>query len=231
LVPVTRVLTAERDVTRLDGERGMLVSNIARAEGQISEIQIQMISLDQTMQSESMKELREVEARLAELAERRNAAQDQLNRIEITAPRSGIVHEMQVHTVGGVIQPAEKLMTIVPQDEKLAIEVRVPPADIDQVGIGQRATLRFSAFNHRTTDEFAALVTQVAANLTIEPQTGVSFYVARMSIVEEHQDRARALKLVPGMPVETFVETGSRKAVSYLMKPITDQIARAFREE
>ena len=231
LTPVTRVLAAERDVTRLQGERGALVSNIARAKGQISETEVQIISLDQNMQSESMKELREVEARLAELAERRNAAQDQLDRIDIKAPRSGVVHELQVHTVGGVIQPAETLMTIIPSDDKLAVEVRIAPTDIDQVTIGQKATLRFSAFNQRTTPEFIGEIQQIAADLTKEPQTGVSYYVARIAISDEHQDDVRALKLVPGMPVETFVETGSRTAISYLFKPFSDQISRAFREE
>lgn len=231
LVPVTRVLTAERDVTRLKGERGMLISSIAKADGQISETELQILALDQTMQSESMKELREVEARIAELLERRNAAQDQLNRIEIVAPHSGIVHAMQVHTVGGVIQPAEKLLTIVPQDKRLEVEVRVAPTDIDQIFIGHKATLRFSAFNHRTTDEFSGTISQASANLSTDPQTGVSYYVARMRIQDEHLNKITELKLVPGMPVETFVETGTRSAFAYLSKPLVDQFQRAFREE
>ncbi len=231
LVPVTRLLTAERDLTRLKGERGLLFSNIARTKGQISEIELQMISLDQTMQSDSMKELREVEGRLSELVERRNAAQDQLERIDIRAPIGGIVHEMQIHTVGGVITPAETLMTIVPSGEKLAIEIHVAPTDIDQMMIGQHATLHFSGFNRQTTPEFPGVVAQIAANLTREPQTGVTYYVARLAIAEDKQEEVRALKLVPGMPVETFIETGERTAISYLLKPFLDQVARAFREE
>lgn len=231
LVPVTRVLSSERDLTRLQGEDGQLISSIARSKGQISEIEVQIIGLDQTMQSDSMKELREVEAHLAELAERRTAAQDQLDRIDIRAPRAGIVNELQVHTVGGVIQPAETLMTIVPTDEKLAVEVRIAPTDIDQVSVGQKATLRFSAFNQRTTPEFAGEITQIAADLTKEPQTGVAYYVSRIAVSDEHQKEFQNLRLVPGMPVETFVETGSRTAISYLLKPFNDQIKRAFREE
>lgn len=231
LVPVTRVLSAERDVTRLQGERGSLVSAIARAEGQISEIGVQILSLDQNMQSESMKELRDVEARLAELAERRNAAQDQLDRIDIRAPRNGLVHELQIHTVGGVIQPAETLMTIVPDDEKLAIEVHIAPTDIDQVKIGDKAMLRFSAFNQQTTPEFKGEVIQIAADLTKEPQTGVAYFVGRLAVSDANSETFRALKLLPGMPVETFIETGHRTAISYLMKPFQDQINRAFREE
>lgn len=231
LVPVTRVLSAERDVTRLQGERGSLISAVARAEGQISEIGVQILSLDQNMQSESMKELREVEARLAELAERRNAAQDQLDRIDIRAPRAGLVHELQIHTVGGVIQPAETLMTIVPNDEKLAIEVHFAPTDIDQVKIGDKAMLRFSAFNQRTTPEFKGEVTQIAADLTKEPQTGAAYFVGRLAVSDANSDTFKSLKLLPGMPVETFIETGERTAISYLLKPFQDQIKRAFREE
>jgi HlyD family secretion protein len=231
LAPVTRVLSIERDVTRLEGERGALVSSVAKAEGQISETQLQIISLDQTMRSDSMKELRDVEAKIAELVERRSAAQDQLNRIDIRAPRSGIVHELQVHTVGGVIQAAETLMTIIPSDDKLAVEVRISPTDIDQVSVGQKAVLRFSAFNQRVTPEFKGEVQQIAADLTKEPQTGLQYYVARISIAPQDEDKVRDLKLVPGMPVESFVETGSRTAISYLFKPFNDQIARAFREE
>ena len=231
LVPVTRLLEAERDLTRLKGERGLLLSNIAKAEGQISETGMQILSLDQNMQSESMKELREVEARLSELVERRTAAQDTLDRIEIKAPRSGTVHELQIHTVGGVINPAETLMTIVPDDEKLAIEVRVAPTDIDQVFIGQKARLRFSAFNQRSTPEFEGEVAQVAAELTREPQTGVSYYTARIKVAAQSQEQAQSLKLVAGMPVETFIETGHRTAVTFLLKPFSDQIARAFKED
>lgn len=231
LVPVTRYLESQRDLTRLKGEQGALVSSIAKAEGQISEIGVQIIGLDQTMQTESMKELSDVDARLAELSERRTAAQDTLNRVDIKAPLSGTVHEMQVHTIGGVINPAETLMMIVPDNEKLGIEIKLSPTDIDQVTPGQPARVRFSAFNQRKTPEFEAEVMQVAAELTKEPQTGISYYTAHLKIAAAHEDEAKALKLVAGMPVEAFVETGERRAIAYLLKPFSDQIARAFKEE
>ena len=231
LVPVTRELSSERDLIRLKGEHGSLLSSIAKAEGQIAEIGVQILSLDQNMLTESMKDLRDVETRLGELAERRNAAQDQVNRIDIKAPRSGIVHDMQVHTIGGVIGPAETLMTIVPNDEKLAIEIRLAPTDRDQVQIGQKAHLRFSAFNQRSTPDFTGEVTDIASELTREPQTGVSFYTAHLAVSEARREEAMNLKLVPGMPVETFMETGQRTALSYFMKPFRDQMERAFKEE
>ena len=231
LVPVTRALTSERELTRLKGEHGMLVSSIAKAEGQISEIGVQILSLDQSMLTDTMKDLRDTETRLSELAERRNAAQDQLDRIDIRAPRSGIVHDMQIHTVGGVISPAETLMTIVPNDEKLAVEVRLAPTDRDQVHVGQAAVLRFSAFNQQTTPEFKGEITDIAAELTHEPQTGISYYTAHLFVTEDKREEAMNLKLVPGMPVETFMETGQRTALTYLLKPFRDQMARAFKED
>jgi HlyD family secretion protein len=231
LVPVTRELSSERDLSHLKGEQGSLISSIAKAEGQISETTVQILSLDQAMLTDTMKDLRETETRLGELAERRNAAQDQVNRIDIKAPRSGIVHDMQVHTIGGVIGPAETLMTIVPNDEKLAIEIRLAPTDRDQVQIGQKAHLRFSAFNQRQTPDFTGEVTEIASELTREPQTGVSYYTAHLAVSEDRREEAMNLKLVPGMPVETFMETGQRTALSYFMKPFRDQMERAFKEE
>ena len=231
LIPVTRELQTERDSTRLKGEQGSLISSVAKAEGQISEIGVQILSLDQNMLTDTMKDLREVETRLGELAERRNAAQDQLNRVDIKAPRAGIVHDMQIHTVGGVISPAETLMTIVPNEDKLAIEIRLAPTDRDQVQIGQKAHLRFSAFNQRSTPEFIGEVTDIASDLSREPQSGVTYYSAHLAVSDEKSPEAMNLKLVPGMPVETFMETGQRTALSYFMKPFRDQMERAFKEE
>lgn len=231
LVPVTRQLSTDREVTRLQGEEGSLVSNIARAQGQISEIEVQIIGLDQTMISDAIKDLRDTEAKLSELAERRTAAQDQLDRIEIRAPRSGRINDLQVHTVGGVINPAETLMMIVPDDDKLAIEIKVAPTDIDQLTPGQHAVLRFSAFSQRTTPEIKGEISQIGANLTREPQSNVVYYLARVAISPDEQSKLKDLKLLPGMPVEAFIETGERRAMAYVLKPISDQVKRAFREE
>jgi HlyD family secretion protein len=168
---------------------------------------------------------------VSELAERKIAAQDQLRRVELRAPIPGIVHELGVHTVGGVISAGEPVMLIVPSTDLLTIEVRIAPADIDQVAVGQTSVLRFPAFNQRTTPELAGTVTRVAADLTRETQTGQTFYIARIKVDDASEAHLGGLKLVPGMPVEAFIATGERTALSYLVKPFTDQFARAFREE
>jgi HlyD family secretion protein len=227
LMATNRILSAQRDLTRLKGEWGALLAQIARAQGQISEMELQIIGLDQTMQTEATKELRELEARMAELAERKVAAEDQLKRVVLTAPQGGIVHELAVHTVGGVIGAAETVMTIVPSKDELSVEARIATSDIDQVHVGQTATLRFPAFNQRTTPEISGIVTRVGADLTREAQTNSVFYVVR--IRPDETERAK-LRLQPGMPAEAFIATGERTALSYLVKPVTDQFVRAFRE-
>jgi HlyD family secretion protein len=226
LMPTTRILAAQRDLTRLKGEWGTLVAQTARAQGQISEMELQIISLDQSMQTEATKELRELEGRMAELAERNIAAEDQLKRVSLVAPQDGYVHDLTVHTVGGVIGAGETVMTIVPSKDELSIEVRIATSDIDQVHVGQRATLRFPAFNQRTTPEISGTVARIGADLTRESQTNSVFYVVRIR-ADAERDK---LKLLPGMPVEAFIATGERTALSYLVKPITDQFVRAFRE-
>lgn len=231
LIPITRELATKRDVTRLEGELAVVIAQIARARGQISEVELQIMGLDETMRREATTELREIEGRLAELAERRTVAQDQLSRTDLKAPQSGIVHELAVHTVGGVIAAGDPVMTIVPDKDALAIEVRIAPTDIDQIAVGQDAVLRFSAFNQRTTPEVKGTVSRVAADLTKEPQTGAAYYVARIAIPPGERSKVSNIKLVPGMPVESFIVTGERTAMSYLLKPLTDQFVRAFREE
>jgi HlyD family secretion protein len=229
LIPLSRVTQLEREATRLKGERGQLMATIAQAKGRISETELQIIQIDQDLRSEVAKELREIQAKNAELIEKRIAAEDHLKRIEIRAPQAGIVHQLSVHTVGGVIAGGDPLMLIVPEADELAIEVKVAPQDIDQLTIGQEAVLRLSAFNQRTTPEIKGTVSLVAADLTQDQKTGTVFYTARIAAEHNEMARLHGLRLVPGMPVEAFIQTGQRTALSYLTKPLSDQITRAFR--
>lgn len=231
LIPINRVSALQREAARLQGETGSLIASMAKARGQIAEINLQLLSLDNRMRTEAMKELREVEGAIAQLIERRAAAEDVLARIEIRAPQSGFVHELAVHTIGGVIAPGQTVLAIVPDNEKLAVELRLSPIDIDQIRLGQRVMLRLSAFNQRTTPELPGRITRVAADATREPQTGMTFFVARAEMEPGSIARLGPLTLTPGMPVEAFVETGERSALSYFAKPLTDAFHRAFREE
>ncbi len=230
LTPVSRVYSMEREETRLGGEHGGLLAQIARANGQISEINVQILAVDENARATAQRELRNIEARLSELAEREVAAKDKLNRIDIRSPQTGVVHELAVHTVGGVVTGAEQIMLIVPEEDSLTIQTRIAPTDIDQVGVGRVATLKLSAFSQKETPELMGHVVQVSADVTVDPKTGQSYYIARVEMDEKSRKTVGALKLVPGMPVEVFMATGDRTALSYLAKPFTDQIDRAFRE-
>ncbi len=230
LVPITRLTALERDAARLEGERSQLGGMIAQAKGKIAEIELQIIQVDQDLRSEVGKDLIETRSKLSELAERKTAAVDQLNRIDIRAPQSGRVHELSVHTVGGVISPGEQIMLIVPDADSLAIEAKISPRDIDQVFVGQSATLRFAAFNQKTTPEIDGDISVVSADITQEQRTGASYYTSRVLLKPEELAKLGSAKLVPGMPVDVFIKTQGRTALSYLTKPLRDQAERAFKE-
>jgi len=229
LVQIQRVTALERDAARLEGERGQLIASTAQAKGKISEIELQILQIDQDLRSEVAKDLREVQGKIAELVERKVAAEDQLKRIDIRAPQNGMVHQSTVHTVGGVITPGEAIMLIVPEADALTVEAKLAPQDIDQVRVGQTAALRFSAFSQRTTPELDGVVSRVSADLTTDQRTGAAYFVVRITLSDSEIARLGGLRLVPGMPVETFIRTGERTVLSYVMKPFTDQINRSFR--
>ena len=230
LVPIQRLTALERDGARLDGERSQLGGMIAQSKGKIAEIELQIIQVDQDLRSEVGKDLIETRSKLSELAERKTAAVDQLNRIDIRAPQSGRVHELSVHTVGGVIAPAEQIMLIVPDADALAVDVKIAPRDIDQVYVGQTATMRFAAFNQKTTPEIEGQVSTLSPDITQDQRTGASYYTARVSLKSQELEKLGGSKLVPGMPVDVFIKTQGRTALSYLMKPLQDQAERAFKE-
>lgn len=231
LVPLTRLVALQREEARLEGERGQIVASSAQARGKIAETKLQIIQLDQDLRSEVLKELREIEAKIGELVERKVSAEDQLKRIDIRAPQTGIVHELAVHTVGGVVGPSEVVMLIVPIGDTLEIEANIAPQDIDHAAVGQEATVRLSAFNQRTTPELFGHVSRISADLTKDSASGLSYYTTRVRLSDAELARLNGLKLVPGMPVEVHIRTPERTAMSYFLKPLSDQIARAFKED
>lgn len=230
LMPITKLTALEREAVRLEGERAHLTAQSAQAKGRIAEIELQVIQIDRDLTSEVGKELREVDAKTGELTERRVAAEEQLKRIDIRAPQNGTVHQSVAHTVGGVVAATDPIMLIVPDTDSLVVEARVLPSEIDQLQLGQSAVLRFSAFNQRTTPEISGKVARISADITNDPRTGSSYYTARIALVAEEVTRLGNVKLVPGMPVEVFIKTGDRRVISYLVKPLEDQITRSFRE-
>jgi HlyD family secretion protein len=231
LVQINRLTQLERESARLEGERAQLVSQAAQSKGKIAEIRLQIIQIDQDLSSEVAKELRDIDSKIGEYVERKVTAEDQLRRTDIRAPQTGTVFQLAVHTVGGVITAGEPIMLIVPDADKLSVEAKVRPQDIDQLRIGQAAVLRFSAFDIRTTPEINGTVTRVSADTTTDQRTGQSYYTIRIALPADAEQQLGNVKLLPGMPVEAFVQTGERTVISYLMKPLHDQFMRAFREK
>lgn len=230
LTPATRVYSLERDQARLAGEHGNLISQGARVLGQIEELKMQIFSIDQTARADAQKELRATEPRIAELLERQIASDDKLAHLDIKAPASGIVHELATHTVGGVVNPAAPIMMIVPEQETLSVEVKVAPSDIDRVYIGQDAHLRFTSFNQRTTPEGVGQISYISADVSHDPKGRQDYYTARIPLSPNIASELGGKTIVPGMPVETFITTDKRTALSFFMKPVTDQFTRTFRE-
>jgi HlyD family type I secretion membrane fusion protein len=191
----------------------------------------QILAIDDIARNDAQKQLSEIEPRIAELIERKAAIADRLTRMDIRSPIAGTVNEVLINTIGGVITPAQKLLTIVPENAKLQIEVKLQPTDIDQVFVGQPARLRFSAFSSRDTPELNGKVAFVSPATTTDLGNGQVYFVAQIEVSDGELAKLDGKKLVPGMPVETFVQTESRTALSYLAKPFVDQIQRAFREQ
>jgi HlyD family secretion protein len=231
LVQLNRLTQLEREATRIEGERGQLIATSAQSKGKISEIELQILQIDQDMSSEVAKEMREIDGKIGEFVERKVTAEDQLKRIDIRAPQDGFVFQSTVHTVGGVITGGEQIMMIVPEMDNLTVEAKVEPREIDRLQIGQKVVLRFSSFNQRTTPEINGTVTRISADANNDQRTGMTYYIVRVGMTDDEIAKLGDVKLTPGMPVEAFVQTGDRTMISYLMKPLSDQLMRAFREK
>jgi HlyD family secretion protein len=229
-VSLERMTALERDATRVEGERGQLTAMIAQAKGRSAEIALQIIQIDQDLRSEVAAELRDVQGRIHEFVERKVAAEEELRRIDLRSPQDGVVHQLAVHTVGGIVGAGEQLMLIVPVNDKLFVEAHIARNDIDQVTPGQPAILRLSAFNKQTTPELTGILVKVSPDLSVDERTGTAFYTARIALPAVEVARLDRLVLAPGMPVEVFLPSTRRTILSYLIKPVSDQIERSFRE-
>lgn len=230
VTPQSRVNDLERTLAQLQGDAGRIEAQQAELGGRIAETRLQILSVDQTAVAEAGRDLKDVESALSELEQRRLAAADQLSKTEIRAPISGVVHQMQVHTVGGVVGSGEVLMTIVPSDGPLDIEARLSPADIEAVHVGNVATIRFPGLNQASTPELSATVTLVGADLTEDAATRQAFYPITLDLTAGEALRLGGIQLVPGMPVEVFIANGDRTLLDYMIEPIRDRLAHAMRE-
>jgi HlyD family secretion protein len=230
LAQVGRVLALQREEARLTGSLGELAASRARAESSITETQIEALRLAAARREEATTQLRDIAYRELELAERRRALLERIDRLDIRAPVSGVVLGLRVTTPQAVIRPADPLMYLIPQDRPLVIAVRVPNVHIDQVFPGQPAKLMFTAFSARTTPEIMGRVSVVSADTFLDERTQIPFYRAEITPDPGELGKLGSVTLLPGMPVDAFIKTEDRSPLSYLLKPFTDYFTRAFRE-
>jgi HlyD family secretion protein len=230
LTQTSRVLSLEREKARLEGQIGSFTSQVAQARGRITEIDVQIIGRDAVRREESITELRDLTARRAELMEQRLSAVETLSRLDIRAPRDGVVLGKTVFAERAVVRPAEPVLYIVPTEAALVVESQINVVDVDKVYPGQDARLRFSAFAQSTTPEVAGSVRKVSADALTDERTGMSYYTAEIGISEEGLSQLDGLTLVPGMPVEAYIQTGDRSPLSYLLQPVTEFFHRGMRE-
>nr|WP_246712524.1 HlyD family type I secretion periplasmic adaptor subunit [Rhizobium cellulosilyticum] len=230
LVQFSRLADSKRMVAQLSGERSQLLSDEATAGKRITEIELQIGQLDKDRRAEVLTDLLDMNGKLAKLAEQRLALEDQIEHLDIRAPVDGIVHQLATHTIGGLLSPGETAMNIVPTRDMLTVDMRIKPNDVDQVSIGQAARLRFSAFNQRTTSEIEGRVESLSPDVSVNEQTGETWYSARIAISPQERSKLGELALIPGMPVEAYIKAEPRTALAYIIKPISDQMERAMRE-
>lgn len=225
------LLALQRDTANLEGTLGELVASRAEAEGRITEIDIQILSIETRLREESITRLRDLRYRELELREQRAAVREEIDRLDIRAPVSGIVYGLEVQTLRSVIRAAEPVLYLVPQDRPLVIAARVPPIHIDELMVGQDVTLRLSSLDQRTTPELYGQVKQISADAFEDDASGLSFYRAEIDLTPEEIARlGEGVTLIPGMPVDAFIRTADRSPLAYLIKPLADYFNRAFRE-
>ncbi len=231
LVTLQRLNLLKRQLSNLEGQQGQYMASRAQTVGKLSELDLQLLQLDEDRKSEVTKDLTSIEATVAEYEERLAATRDQLDRLDIRSPIAGRIYQLSVHNINGVIQPGEVLMLVVPDKDELAIEANITPRDIDQIYVGQPVTVRFTAFNQSTTPDLSAQVAVVAPDLQTDSRTGTSYYVLRIRPNKADMGHIPGGKLYPGMPAEVFVQTSERSVLSYFVKPFQDRLRKTFVQE
>lgn len=230
LVTINRRNQLERQAVEMEGSIASMRGRIAQTRAQISETREQLAGLDQETRATAGNLLLQVNQQMNDGQIRSAAATDQLERSQVRAPDSGVVDALAFHTPGSMIPPAEPILRIVPDTGPLEVMAAIMPGDVDQVRVGQPARIRFTAFNMQTTPEVEGEVVFVSAERASDPKSNASFYRARIKLAPQTLAKLGSSKLRPGMPAEVFIQTGNRSLLSYILKPLQDQFARAFRD-
>jgi len=231
LVTINRLNEMERTAVQMKGSKAALESNIAEARAHISEANEQILNVDKQIRSDAGNQLAEVVGQLNDQQVRVATTTDTVDRSEIRAPQSGVVDKVAYATIGSAVPPGQPLLQIVPDRDAMIVEARIRPQDVDQVRVGQAARVTFSGFNRQTTPDIPGKLTFVSPDLASDQRTGQSFYRIKVRLDADALARAPQIALKAGMPAETFVETGNRSILSFLIKPLLDQLRYSMRSE
>lgn len=226
-----RLLGLERDLAEMEGRRGDALAQIARAQQTIAEAEVNILSLRNDNQKEVAEQLRETQQKLHELQEQVQAATDTLQRTEVRAPEAGVVTDLRVHTPGGVVNPGEPLLDLVPGEDRLVVTAQLRPEDIDLVRVGLPALVRLTPYKQRRVPPIEGKVTYVSADRLVDKHTNQPYYEARIALDAGALAKFPEVELVPGMPGDVMIRTGESTVALYALSPILDSFHRAFREK
>ena len=230
LTQSSRITALQRDEAQLMGDLGELISSKAQADGRATEVELEILRLGAVRREDANTQLRDMDAQELELIERRRALTEQIARLDIRAPVSGLVLGLQVTTPRSVIRPADPLLYLIPQDRPLIISAQIAPIHRDEIHDGQPVKLTLPAFSSRTTPQLNGHVTVISADALSDPRSNQPYFRAEITLDPGELARLDGQILQPGMPVEAFVQTGARTPMAYLLQPFTSYFSHAFRE-
>ncbi|RYD46458.1 MAG: HlyD family type I secretion periplasmic adaptor subunit, partial [Sphingomonadales bacterium] len=230
LVTINRINEMERTSVQLQGAKAALQSNIAEARAHISETREQMLNISKTARSEAARELAEVVSQLSEQQVRAASAGDTFARSIIRAPQSGVIDKIAFTTIGSAMPPSQPIVQIVPDRDTLIVEARIRPQDVDQLKLGQPARVTFSGLDRQSTPDIPGSVIFISPELAQDQHSNATYYRIKVQLDAKALAVAPNIALKAGMPAEVFVQTGSRSILSFLIKPLLDQIRYALRE-
>jgi HlyD family secretion protein len=226
--PVLR--ESERQAARVRGDLGDNEAKIQAARSRYTETEHKMLEVERTRRSEVLDRLRSIESQIADASEQRATALDRMTRLDIRAPREGMIHELVTHTVGGLVAPGQTVMSIIPSSEPLVLTAKIKPEEIDRVKLGQPASVRISAFHLAHSPELEGIVATLSPDKSKDEKTGQSFFKVSVTINQGETAKLDGRKLTPGLPAEVYIRGDKRHVITYLTQPLTDQMSKAMRE-
>ncbi|WP_281545008.1 HlyD family type I secretion periplasmic adaptor subunit [Grimontia sp. SpTr1] len=231
LIPENQLLSVKRSLAVVQGDLAERRAELSRIRNSINDAEIELLQEERGRIEEVVNQLRESNSTIHELTQQIVSTINKLNRVEIKSPIEGIVHELAITTIGGVVRPGETILQVVPINAKKEVIVRVEPVSIDQIYKDQLVKVRFSSFNQNVVPELEGRVDYISADTSLDESSGQTYYSVRVEVPEQELKKLGGLELLPGMPVEAYIQTTKRTIIGYLTKPLTNHVLRAFNED